>query len=250
MIIELGSGAQLETRVVSAVELRRSQQRIPDPPVPKSFIKSRGTYEPNPMHPDYLAACKRAELQRAEIVGIELVRLGCKLLTPLPADDAWLRRILRYGIAKDLIATLNLSDPADLRLLYLSIECLRGSADMEQIIRATVLTENEVREFVRLLGVVRNGEYIDEAHTRHSIDTGIGAQAIVIGQYQIVSPLDEYEACVEAGMSWDKWRQGLYEKSILVEVVALSRVRKLIDLHRNDAQQTEAEKNSKKGSKS
>lgn len=246
MIIELGSGAQVDTRVVSAVELRRAQLRIPDPPVPKSFIKSRNTYEDNPMHPDYLAAQKKVAIQRSEIVGLELVRLGCKLTTPLPSDDAWLRRILRYGIAKELVETLDLSRQGDIVLLYLSVECMRGKQDMERIVRATVITEDEIKEFVRLLGIVRNGEAIDEANTRHSIDTGIGSQAITIGRYQIVSPIDEYEACIEAGMSWIDWRSGKYEKSFMVEAVALSRVRKLIDMHRNDAQQTEAEKNSKK----
>lgn len=249
MIIELGSGAHVETRVVSALELRRAQMRIPDPPVPKSFIKSRGTYEDNPMHPDYIAACRRCAVQRSEMVGVELVRLGCRLVTPLPSDDAWLRRILRYRIAGDLVDTLNLSNPDDVALLYMSLECMRGPDDMAKIISATVLTEGEIKEAVRLLGIVRNGEYIDEAHTRHSIETGIGAQAITIGTYQIVSPIDEYEACIEAGLSWHDWRIGKYEKRFMVEVVGICRVRKLIETHRNDAQQTEAEKNSKKASK-
>jgi hypothetical protein len=247
MRIELGSGAQIETRVVSGLDLRRAQLRIPDPPVPKSYIRSRDTWEDNPMHPDYLAAQKRVAIQRAEIVGLELVRIGCTLLTPLPPDDGWLRRILRYGIAADLIASLDLSRQEDLRLLYLSVECLRGSQDMAQIVAATVITENEIKESLRLLGIVRNGEYIDEAQTRHSIETGIGSQAIGIGQYQIASPIDEYSACIEANMRWDDWRNGKYEKRFMVETMALSRVRKLIEMHSNDAQQTEAEKNSKKG---
>jgi len=248
MIIELGSGAQVETRTVSALELRRAQARIPDPPVPKSYIKSQDRWEDNPMHPDYIAAQRRVAMQRSEMVGVELVRLGCKLLTPLPQDDSWFRRVKRYGIAKDLIDNLNLDDPDDLALLYLAVECMRGSVDMERIIAATVITEAEIREAVRLLGILRNGEYIDEAHTRYSIDTGIGSQAITIGTYQIVSPIDEYESCIDSGMSWADWRQGKYEKRFMVEVIGINRVRKLIDMHRNDAQQAEAEKNSNRKS--
>lgn len=245
MVVTLGMGAQVETRVVSAVELRRAQMRIPDPPVPQSYIRSRNTWEPNPMHPDYLTAQKRVARARSDLVTIELVRLSCTLLTPLPKDDAWLRRILRYNIAEEWLRTVNLSDPVDLQVAYMALECIRGQADLKRIVDATVLTEDEIREFVRLLGVMRDGEYIDDAPTRHTIETGIGAQSIVIGQHQIVSPLDEYQACGNAGLNWLEWRSGKYEKSWMVEVVALNRVKMLIETHSSDAQQTASEKNNK-----
>jgi hypothetical protein len=244
-MIALSSGARLETRFISTIELKRVQQKIPDPAVPRSYIKSQNRWEENPWDPSYAAAKRKVAIQRAELTATEVIRMGCELKTPVPENQAWLRRIIRYGIAKELVEQSDLTNPEDLRFLYLVTECVRCAEDMEQIIEATVITEDEVVAFMRMMGVQRGGMPIDQAPTRNQIETGIQASVLAIGSKQLVSPIDEYDACVASHLSWVDWRRGVYEKDFMVETIAMNRLTSLVDTHRNDAAQTASQRKNK-----
>lgn len=245
MILVLSSSAKLRTRFVSATELKRAQQRIPDPPVPRNFIKSQNRWEENPWDPAYEMAKRAVARRRAEFTATEVMRIGCELVSEVPEDRGWLRRILRYGIAKEIVDETDLDDPEDLRFLYLVTECVQCAEDMNLILEATVILEDEVTEFMRMLGVQRGGLPIDQAPTRNQVDTGIGVSVLAVGSRQIVSPLDEYDACTNANLSWMDWRKGLYEKEFMVEAIAMSRMTSLIETHRSDAAQSAAARKSK-----
>jgi hypothetical protein len=111
---------------------------------------------------------------------------------------------------------------------------------MVSIVDGCCLIEERVLEFMRLVGLTRNGTYIDQAGLRHSVDTGIGGQAVSIAGRTLVSAIDEYNAAVAAQLSWYKWRNCGYTIEFMEEVVAYNRLHRLIELHSNDAQQTEA----------
>lgn len=235
----------MRTRFVSSVELKRAQAFIPDPPVPRSYIKSQDRWEENPFDPAYATAVRQTTMRRAEFIATEVIRLGCDLLTELPGDDGWLRRLKRYNIAQDLLDSCDLDDIADRRFLYMAVEAIKSAEDMATIIDATVITEDEVRSFVRMIGVQRGGVSIDEAPTRNQVDTGIQAVILAVGTKLIVGPTDEYESCKSANLSWMSWRKGEYEKEFMVEVIAMNRLLQLIDTHRGDAQQTASAKKSR-----
>lgn len=211
---------------------------IKDPEIPRFHIESENRWVDNPHHPDYINGMEEANRRRGEVVFEELLRRGCIVF--LPTADNWLRSLRRYAHGDPLFARLDNGDEGDLKLLYLLAHAIEGQEDVKQIVENCCLIESRVQSFMRASGLMRGGVYIDEAGLRHSVDTGIGSSTITIGGHTLVSVTDEYAACVAANMNWYKWRSMGYPISFMEETIAHYRIRKLVELHASDAQQTES----------
>lgn len=246
MILSLSNDVRVDTLFVSSVDLKRAQLVVPDPEVPKSYIKSQDRWEENYNHPDYHRAIHMAAIKREKVLWAELLRIGCKLVSPLPEGTSWIRRLIRYDLLDDIVNDIDLTNEDDLRYAYVFSECAKRREDMEKIVSACTITEADIRRFVHMIGVRRGGLYIDEAPVSHSIETGISSQAMMVGSSQVVSPMDEYNACVAAGLNWLSWRRGEYEKEFMVEAIAFNRIKMHINNHQSDAQQEHAEREARK----
>lgn len=244
--ITLSSGVKLEVKPISGIVLQRAQMVVPDAEVPKFFIQDQNRWVDNPHHPDYEQALRDAALAKAEVALHTLVRKACKVVDGLPEDDRWLRLILRYEAEDTLLEKFNLAHPSDLRVFYILREAVRESEDIDKIVKASCLCEESVKEFLRSFGIFRQGVSIDEASLRHPLNTGIDSLPLAIGRHLLVSPADEYSACTGSGLDWWKWRSGQYSLSFMIETIASFRIRRLIETHAKDAEQTEQERRAKK----
>lgn len=244
--VHLSSGIRLVIKPVSGIILQRAQADVPEPEVPRFYIQEQDRWVDNPHHPDYATALQDAAQRRAEVALQALIRQSCQVVGGIPEDDRWLRLIRRYKEEDTLLASLDLEDEDDYRFYYILREGIRESEDVDKIVEASCLCEEAVKSFIRTIGVTRNGAPIDEAGLRHSLSTGIDGRALAIGRHLLVSPTDEYAACTGSGLSWWQWRNSGFDLEFMVETVACYRVRKLVETHVSDAQQSESEKKAKK----
>lgn len=96
--ITLSTGVVLKLRPVPPTVMDRARQAVPVPQVPKVFIESKGVEEPNPNHPEYLAALRgydeqlvMAAWRAAAILGTAVESLPDGF--PGPEDDRWIAEL-------------------------------------------------------------------------------------------------------------------------------------------------------------
>lgn len=234
----LSSGVVVGLSAVSSVELMVARGEIADPEVPRFHIVDQDRWVENPHHPEYLRGVEEANRRRGDVVFEALLRHG--VTVALPKSDGWLRSLRRYSNGDPTVERLDTGVADDLKLLYLLVNAIQGESDVSAIVLGCCLVESRVLKFMRSLGLMRSGTNIDEAGLRFSIDTGIGAQAVALAGHTLVSPTEEYNACVHANLSWHRWRTLQYSIQFMEEAIAHHRVRRLVELHSSDAQQAES----------
>jgi len=85
--------------------------------------------------------------------------------------------------------------------------------------------------------VTRKGIDIRQhAFAEKGVDTGIGYGMLY----------KEFEACVEAGLSLEKWFGGEYDLRFMAKVIAWWQLRRLISSHTSDAEAQELKAKSKR----
>lgn len=94
----------------------------------------------------------------------------------------------------------------------------------------------------RLFPISRNGELIHHATPKRTIDTGLH----FLGVPGMVTPYEEWDAAVGAGLDLWKWEQGEYSRDFMVRVVAFNQQRRAVELNSNDAVQAKMEADAKK----
>ncbi len=92
-IYTLSSGVRVRLRPVSPWFLDDARSRIPDPPVPVWHNAELDRDEPNPAHPDYLAALAEASRKRGEAMVDAVIMFGVELIDGMPEPAGWLPRL-------------------------------------------------------------------------------------------------------------------------------------------------------------
>jgi len=92
-VVTLASGVRVRLRAVAAGLLESVLSRIPDPPVPTTFVESKGAEMPNPFDPDYVAALNEAGRKRVKAASDTTVLMGFDLVDGVPPDKEWLPKL-------------------------------------------------------------------------------------------------------------------------------------------------------------
>jgi len=92
-IIELTTGVRVRLGHVPPGILEDVAHRVKPPKVPSWFNPDKGVEEPNPNHPDYLAAVAQYELDQAAAVMDAIALFGMELVDGVPEDDSWISKL-------------------------------------------------------------------------------------------------------------------------------------------------------------
>jgi hypothetical protein len=132
-----------------------------------------------------------------------------------------------------------------LKLGILKHIILQSPNDINKIVYSTLLTEALVYEYIGLISITRNGVDILTHGLKNPADAHIEISPITVGAYELVSPLHEYTACIEAKLDWNSWLNNGYELNVMAYTIAIHRLNKLIDIHSQDEIQSQQSKGKK-----
>jgi hypothetical protein len=147
----LSTGVRVRLSPVSMTLLQETQQAIPDPEVPMWENVDKGTFEPNPDHPDYLKALNKADVDRNRAALDTMIMFGVELLDGIP-DDGWvdkLRFSKRLGISTVDVDDFDLESDIEKKYLYTRYVAV-STKDMVTVMNACAgVSEEEVAAAVR-----------------------------------------------------------------------------------------------------
>jgi hypothetical protein len=120
-----GLKLRIDVSQISHIAVADATQRYPDPPVPRSWIESRGEFEENPNSPDYALGIERAKERRSWAAVKAMVVLGSELAEapanmPGPDDVDW----DRLAAVRDIPSPTGAWDRYEMWLRYYAF--LRG----------------------------------------------------------------------------------------------------------------------------
>lgn len=117
--ITLPTGDIAILKPVTASLIDAVTSRIEDPKPPMWHNEAKDIDEPNPSHPDYLAAVDNANRLRGIAAMDAMVMFGVDLVNGIPEDGKWLKT-LRYMEKRGMLslADYDLEDALDLEFLY------------------------------------------------------------------------------------------------------------------------------------
>jgi hypothetical protein len=119
---------------------RQAVMAVKDPPVPVYWNADKEREEPNPNDPDYLNAKAEAEAKRGE-AGIDAALLfGVELVSPLPSDERWLKKLGMLGIHVDP------TDSLAVELAFLKYIVFSSSEDISALTGQVSVTERGIAE--------------------------------------------------------------------------------------------------------
>jgi hypothetical protein len=100
---ETRTGVVLELRMVGAWLVNQARRSLKEPQVPVQMIEDKGREEPNPNHPDYIAAMEQYQAQLANLIMDTYLYLGTVLVSkpdnlPGPNDGDWAEELALFGI--------------------------------------------------------------------------------------------------------------------------------------------------------
>lgn len=210
---------------------------VHDPPMPVENIN--GYDEPNPLDPQWDIDMRAAAQKRGELVIQHLLRHAVRVIS-LPEGDFAKRTAKRH-----------FGEDAEYAALFLW--GLDGVVDYSLVAYDACLTERRVERCFRALRITKSSygvpEAIDQAPLKHVVNPGISSGTIKIGDEQLVSLTEEYDAAIAAGLNWLDWCNGGYALDFMAMTLALTRANNLKSLHTSDAVQEAAREAAKKGNK-
>jgi hypothetical protein len=137
-------GYMIRVVPVSAPIITDAASMIEDPEVPMYTPEGKDTAEPNPDHPDYIKAVRRAESDRAQASMDAMIMFGIELIGELPPDEKWLKK-LQWLAKKEKfpLDDYDLDDPLDKEFLFKryfcsTVEILEAVSDKSQVSEAEV----------------------------------------------------------------------------------------------------------------
>ena len=206
-------------------------------PKPPTYEQYGVTHE-NKMHPVWHDAISVYNSQRIELAFQMVLELAVTFDKSCLGEHGWAEKARRLRRFTEFV---DRGDAANF-LIYYAVKTL---GDKGAVANAALLTEERVYRTFSAVPFTRNGLDIHAATLKNAIDTGVQAYPFIIGNQQLVSPLDEYSACKDAGMSWERWLTGSYGQDTKATTVAMYRVERLVGTHQDDAVQIESERRSK-----
>ena len=205
---------------------------ITKPQVPRFYVEESDFWIDNYNHPAYIDAMEVYNHKRmikaqdtalllATEIDEEIIKSEKRKpkyrLRQLPNEDIWVN-FLYENFTEDSLRT---------------------------IINESFLTENRIYDIFKVLvsSIFRGGVEISNARIKNAINSQIQLENISIFNMEIVHPLDEYTACVDSRVSWLDWQKiSKPEKS---EIIALYRIKKIVDNHSQDEVAIEMQKTNK-----
>lgn len=146
----LSTGVLVRFVPVSMTLLSETQSAIPDPDVPMWENVDKGTVEPNPDHPDYLKALRKAEGDRNRAALDTMIMFGVELVNGVPDSD-WLSKLKlarRVGLTTVDVDSFDLESDIELEYLYKRYVAVT-TKDMVDVMRhCSGVSEEDVEEAV------------------------------------------------------------------------------------------------------
>lgn len=204
---------------------------LPEPQVPQFYIEEQDRWEPNYNHPTYHAAMS--------------VYFAGKTLA---LQDILFKKYINIVDKDKIIVPKNLRriypDEED-AFIFLKYILLTDEQDIGKLIDTMTLTETRVYYIFKSLRVHREGMDIHQHDVKHTVNTNIEYEPIVIGGHQLVHPLDETNTCATLNISYIDWVESKFNLDSMAKSIALYRLGKIIEIHSNDAVSVESERKSR-----
>lgn len=204
---------------------------LQEPQVPKFYIEEQDRWEDNYNHPTYHAAMS--------------VYFAGKTIALF---DALLRKYINVIDENKILVPKNLRrlyPDEDDKFLFLKYVLLTEEDDIGKIVNLITLTETRVYYIFKTLRILRDGKDIHQHDVKHTVNTNIEYEPLVIGGHQLVHPIDEYNGCINSNVSYTDWVQHKFDLDTMAKTIALYRLNKIIEIHSGDAAQEESEKKSR-----
>ena len=228
--IQLTNDVSLTVTRLSNTQLLGVWDTFPTPKIPSFYIESQDRWIENPDHPDYHYALQLKQLSFSNAV-YEHILSTC---VEINGD---------YG---------KFINKRQLRTLVTKADKTRHVIDIfnkeYDVIVACVLTEQLVQKYMDSVSIMRNGQNIYDVQITNALNTNIHVAPIfvVATGLQAVHPIDEFACVKSSGLNWNNWVNNEYSLDMMATTIALYRMAQVIDLHVNDAQAIESERQSKK----
>jgi hypothetical protein len=147
-LITLRSGVVLRPKRVGYWIINEAMRKLRPPEVPVQFIEEKGRKEPNPMHPDYVAAMAQYSEDRGNIAVNAYMFFGTEIITRPPdvpgPDDEW-------GDEYEFMGITPARNKAERYVQWLKLVACRGD-DVEsasiiaKVVGQTTVSEAEVAD--------------------------------------------------------------------------------------------------------
>jgi hypothetical protein len=230
----LDCGVTLEIKVHNntAVFEKLSTMGLVRPKVPKYYISARDVWVDNPDNPIYRKALEVYEAEKP------IKALDAVLLLAIP--------IVHEEVNKQKNKPKFKRSKATDEAVWLSIlKDMLSDQDLYNIVNECFLTENVVYDIFNMLvmSIYRGGTQIINARLKNAINSQIELDHVNVMGIQLVHPLDSYTACIESNLDWMKWQtMPMQEKA---NVIALHRIKRIVENHASDEMQIESERRNK-----
>jgi len=132
----LSTGVSAKLTPVSAALIDEVTSRIPNPNVPTWHNPDTGRDDPNPLHPDYVAALGEANRKRGMAALDAIIMFGVGLVEPVP-DTGWEKKLKRLGMEVDV------SDPDEREWSYKKYVAV-GAADLNRLMALSGVSQEAV----------------------------------------------------------------------------------------------------------
>lgn len=209
-----------------------TEMKLVRPKVPQYYLEQRDIWIDNPDHPSYREAVRIYEYEKS------LKSMDAALLLCIERDNELITNEAKKAKYKYNAVTEN---EIWLNYLYTNL----NDNDIANILNVSFLTENKIYDIfnVLVMSIYRGGQEIISARLKNAINSTIELENINIAGIQLVHPLDEYNACVDSNINWLEWQR--LSNNEKAEVIALYRIKRIVDNHSQDEMQIEMEKKSK-----
>lgn len=239
--IQLSNGIKLAVTEIANIavfsEITKLNLAIPQIPIYKDEETGR-EYE-NPHHPQYVDSLLVYEARKSAFAFEILLRKCVEFDRRYLRMHAWQR-------VKEFINLQKIFELESEEIDFLRFFAFDNPDDRSLLANEVLLTESRVHGIFQTIQVSRGGVDINRAHLKHSVDTGISQQPIIVGNVQLVSPVDEFQTASESGMLWSNWVRCEYTLDEKASAIALHRLNNAIKLHSNDSVQEHAEREARK----
>ena len=141
--VTLSTGIRAILKPAPAMLITDVQTQIKYPPTPVQKLDDGREVE-NPMHPDYIQACKEVDEKRRDASIDVMVLFGVELVDGIPKDDTWIVN-LRYLEKKGKInlSELDFDDPMDREFAYKKYFVI-GNEDAQLLARINGITDQDL----------------------------------------------------------------------------------------------------------
>lgn len=231
-------GYKIKYNRISNSKLLKIKTELIKPEVPRSYIESQDRWVENPFNPDYPIALNVYMFEQSE----------ARFNYILDSIEIDYKTDISKVITKKHLKLFELTE-SNLNLDYLFKKYFIFSTQelRDLLINSICLTENRVFTHFEEFEVERNNIAIMEHGLHNAINTNLEIKPVLVGNNQLVHPIDEYKVVKGSNIDWTRWLNNKYDLEDMAQTIALYRIDRIIDSHNEDEIAIEQEKRNKKG---